>query len=425
LTPDTYPKSYYAATATPFPLLPALAGTLEADVCVIGGGFTGLSAALHLAEAGYKTVLLEARRIAWGASGRNGGQINIGYVKGPGDLIRKYGRMQARQLFMLAEEGRALIRDRTARHGFACDLKPGTLLVASKPGDLAWMAADVESYVRDFGYDKVRLLDRAATLGEVGSTIYHGAIADSGGGHLHPLNYALGIARTAMAAGAGLYEGTPALKIEKGPMLAIKTPQGVVRARYAVLGCDSYLDGLEPRIESRIMPISNYIIATEPLPEETARALIPHDVCIADTKFVVSYFRLSADRRLLFGGGEKYTNHPPRDIAAFVRPYMLKVFPQLADARIDYGWGGQLALTISRMPHAGRLDNIFFAHGFSGQGVAIANIAGKLIAEALAGTAERFDVLASLPHRAFPGGAALRHPLLVLAMLWYALRDRL
>ena len=418
--------SYYAATANDFAALEPLRGDVGADVCVVGGGFTGLSAALHLAERGYKVVLLEAAQIGWGASGRNGGQINTGLRKSPQDLIAAFGLERAKALFDLSEEARALIRDRVARHDIACDLKSGTMLAASKSRDLAWMEEEVRCLEQQMDYHQARLLDRSQARQIIGSDLYHGAIADRGGGHLHPLNYALGLANAAKAAGVVLHDKSTVTAIDTvAGGYVVRAGQGQVRTTYVVLGCNAYLGDLEPRIAGKIMPIANYIIGTEPLSEAEANALIANDACVCDTKFVVSYYRLSADRRLLFGGGETYTPTPPRDIAAFVRPYMLKVYPQLANKRIDYGWGGMLAITMSRLPHIGRIGNLFFAHGYSGQGVATTGIAGKLIAEAMAGTAERFDVFAGIRHQTFPGGTVLRHPLLVLAMLWYAMRDRL
>lgn len=421
-----HPKgSYYAATANPFAPCPALAGEVTADVCVVGGGFTGLSAALHLAERGYKVALLEAARIGWGASGRNGGQINMGLRKGPQELIAKFGKARAKELFDLGEEARDLITERIAKHDIRCDRKHGTLHVASKPGDLPWMRDEIACLEREMGYRNARFLDKQALRTELQSEIYHGGVLDSGGGHLHPLNYALGLAAAAQGAGARLFEHSQVTAIDEGVVNVVRTASGAVRAKYVVLGCNAYLGKLEPRIAGKIMPIANFIIGTEPLSAAEAKALIPRDVCVADTKFVVSYYRLSADRRLLYGGGERYNTHEPADIAAFVRPYMLHAFPQLKEKRIDYGWGGMLAITASRLPHLGRMGNIFFAQGYSGQGVAVTGIAGKLIAEAVAGTAERFDVFARIRHQTFPGGTLFRHPLLVAAMLWYALRDRL
>lgn len=424
--PFEHPEnSYYAASANPFARLAPLAGLVTADVCVVGGGFTGLSAALHLAERGYKVVLLEQARIGWGASGRNGGQINLGLRKGPEEMLAAFGATRAKMLFDMSEEARQLIVDRVEKHKISCDLKPGTLHVASKPGDRKWMEDEVACLEKSYGYKGARFLDKQQTRAELGSDIFHAGVRDVGGGHLHPLNYAQGLAQAAMAAGAILHEQSHVLRIEKGKVNRVVTTGGEVQATYVVLGCNAYLGDLEPRIAGKIMPIANFIVGTEPLSDHEARDAITNDVCICDTKFVVSYWRLSADKRILFGGGERYNTRPPADIGAFVQPYLARVYPQFAQKRIYYGWGGMLAITASRLPHFGRMGNIFFAHGYSGQGVATTGLAGKLIAEAVAGSAERFDVFAELRHQTFPGGTLLRHPLLVAAMLWYALRDRL
>jgi gamma-glutamylputrescine oxidase len=422
-----HPKSsYYAATANPHGSWPRLTESIRADVCVVGGGLTGLSAALNLAERGFKVALIEANRIGWGASGRNGGQINTGLRKSPQELIARFGKEHGKALFDLAEEARGIIWERVEKHGIACDLRHGNMLLASKPSDLAWMEEEIACFERDMNYGKAKLLDRNAIRAEIASDIYHGGIKDSGGGHLHPLNYALGLAKAAEDAGVQMFEHTAATKIDdEGTRVTVSTAAGRVEADHVVLGCNAYLGDLAPKLAGKIMPIANFVIATEPLPEAEAKALIPSGACACDTKFVVSYYRVTADHRLLFGGGERYSTAEPGDIAGFVSPYMLDVFPQLKDRRIDYGWGGMLAITMLRLPQLGRVGRVYYAQGYSGMGVAITGIAGKLIAEAMAGTAGRFDVFAKIPHRTFPGGTLLRHPLLVLAMLWYVLRDKL
>ena len=418
--------SYYAATANPHGTYPRLTESIRADVCVVGGGFTGLSAALNLAERGFKVVLIEANRIGWGASGRNGGQINTGLRKSPQELIARFGKVRGKALFDLAEEARGIIWERVAKHGIACDLRSGNMLLASKAGDLAWMEEEIACFEREMNYTKAKLLDRNAIKAEIASDLYFGGIKDSGGGHLHPLNYALGLAKAAQEAGVQMFEQTRATRIDdSGAKVTVATDGGRIEADHAVLGCNAYLGGLEPRIAGKIMPIANFVITTEPMPEAEARTLIPSGSCACDTKFVVSYYRVTADRRMLFGGGERYNTQDPADIPAFVKPYMLKVFPQLQGKRIEYGWGGMLAITALRLPHMGRIGRVYYAHGYSGMGVAITGLAGKLIAEAMAGTAERFDVFAKIEHQTFPGGTLLRHPLLVLAMLWYVLRDKL
>ena len=421
-----HPDSWYAATAHAPPSLPSLRGEVSADVCVVGGGYTGLSAALHLAERGYEVVLLEAARVGWGASGRNGGQVGSGQRQDVLELEARYGRERARVLWDLAEEAKALLLERVERHRIDCDLKPGNLLAVTKPRYLPELQQETEHLASRYGYRGLRMLDRDEVREMVASERYCGGQFDSGGAHLHPLNLALGLARAAIAAGARLHEQSRATGIRWDRRPLVQTEGGQVRARFVLLCGNAYLGGLVPEIRSRVMPISNHLLATEPLGAPRAAALIPANCCVHSSKFVVDYYRLSSDGRLLFGGGETYTDRAPRDLRAFVRRYMLDVFPQLVDVRIDYAWCGRLAITRSRLPHFGRIeDRGFFAQGFSGHGVALTQLAGKLLAEAVAGTAERFDVFAGLPHRRFPGGAWARQPLLAAGMLYYALKDRL
>lgn len=419
-------QSYYAATAKGDHPRPALAGDIDCDVCVVGGGFTGLSTALHLAERGYDCVLLEAERLGWGASGRNGGQLGSGQRKDPEEVAQLTSPEDSRRLWDLAEEAKTLVKTRIAQHNIDCDLKPGVLSAAYKPGDTADHHAYAELLQRDFNYQDIRSVSRAEMAEMLGTDIYHGGCLDSGAGHIHPLNYALGLAKAAEGAGARLFEESRVTALEQGQKPTLRTANGVVRARYMVLACNGYLGGLAPKIAGHIMPINNYVLATEPLGEAGAKALIRDDVAVADSKFVVDYYRLSADKRLLFGGGETYRQSFPRDMKSFVRKYMLRVYPQLADTRIDYAWGGTLAVTLNRMPDFGRLSgDIYYAQGFSGHGVAMTSLAGQVMAEAIAGTAERFDLFSRIPTPKFPGGTLLRWPGLVVGMLYYSLRDKL
>ena len=421
-----YPDSYYLATARGLKPRPRLEERVAADVCVIGAGYTGLSAALHLAERGHAVVLLEAHRAGWGAAGRNGGQIGSGQRMGEAELEARFGRNIARRLWDLAEEAKGLIRQRVARHHIDCNLTAGQLIVASKPRHAAALRARAEKLARDYGYPDARYVSATELRPMLGSEEFFGGLLDTGAMHLHPLNYALGLANACEEAGVRLYERSAALDYSRTDPARVLTEKGEVTARHVVVACDGYLGKLEPRIADRIMPINNFIIATEPLGEVRARSLIRDDVCVHDTRFVVNYFRLSADRRLLFGGGENYRADFPPDIAAFVRPYMLKIFPQLTGVAIEHAWGGALGISRTRLPHVGCLPpNVWFAQGFSGHGISIGTLAGKLIAEAVSGTPERFDVIAKLPAPAWPGGTLLRWPLLALGMLWYTLRDRL
>jgi gamma-glutamylputrescine oxidase len=421
-----YPDSYYAATAVGVSERERLRGRLTADVCIVGGGYTGLSAALHLARSGYQVVVLEANRIGWGASGRNGGQVGVGQRRGATELVAMFGLERARALWQLGRDATGLVRTLISRHAIDCDLSPGQMVVAAKSSHIGDMVEEVELLRAQFGYRSIRMMSRAELESELASPVFHGGWLDDEASHLHPLNYCLGLGRAAEEAGAQVFEHSAVIAQDRTDPALLRTEKGEVSARYVLLACNGYLGGLEPRLAGKIMPINNFVVATESLGAEAATALIRNRACVHDTRFVVNYFRLSRDHRLIFGGGENYRTRFPRDIAAFVRPYMLRIFPQLATARIDYAWGGTLAITLNRLPCIGRLaPNIFYAQGYSGHGVPMATLAGQLVAEALAGTAERFDLMAGIPQPKFPGGTLLRHPALVLGMLYYALRDRL
>ena len=421
-----YPPSWYAATAPLPDPLPPLDGDTRADVCIIGAGYTGLSAALHLRERGHDVVVLDAHRAGWGASGRNGGQVGSGQRIDHWDLERLVGPAQTRRLLDLGEASKTLVRDLVARHAIDCDLKPGILHADHRARFVAQTRMEVEDLRTRYGYEQIRFVDREEMRAMVASPGYHGGALDMGAAHLHPLRYALGLARAALAAGARIHEGTEATGYRPGDPATVETGTGRVRARFVIVACNGYLRGLNGWVAARVMPLNNYIVATAPLGADGARALIRDDVAVGDSRFVINYFRLSADHRLLFGGGESYGYAFPRDIAALVRRPMLTVFPQLRDTPIDYAWGGTLAITRNRLPRLARLaTNVLSASGYSGHGVGLATLAGQILAETVDGTADRFDAFAAIPAPAFPGGAALRRPLLALAMSYYALRDRL
>ncbi|RWF68028.1 MAG: FAD-binding oxidoreductase, partial [Mesorhizobium sp.] len=370
-------KSYYVATANPAPDHPALTGDAEADLVVVGGGCTGLSAALHAAERGLKVVLLEGGKIGWGASGRNGGQIIPGLRKGAKELVRAFGPERAKALFDLAFEARGLVLDIIERHGIECDLRlTGHLVGAVNGSDMREFEEEAECLAKVMDFPHVEILS-AAEARRMVDTPYLGASFETLGGHMHPLNYTLGLAGAASAAGVTIHENSVAVRLEREPFIRVFTDKGSVRARHVVLAGDALLNGLEPRVNSRIMPIGNYIVATEPL---GARNVIPSNAAVSDTLFVVNYYRMSADGRLLFGGGERYTPSPPADIGGFVRPHMEKTFPQLRGCRIDHAWGGLVSVTTSRLPHVGHYGEVYFAHGYSGKGVILSTLSGKLLA---------------------------------------------
>ncbi len=420
-----YPASWYAASVGQLPHFPGLKGATRADVCVVGAGYTGLSAALHLAERGYDVVLVEAHRVGFGASGRNGGQLGSGQRMEQDGLDRLVGREDADKLWHLAEDAKGLVTDLVARHGIDCHLKPGIAHACFSAGEVRHEHAYGEHLRARYGYDQITPLDRDQMQALCPSPKYVGGSLDMGAGHLHPLAYALGLARAASAARVRIFERTHVHDIVRGERVSVRTDQGRVEADHLILACNGYMGGLDRKVAARVMPINNFIAATEPLGDATARVLT-RDVAVADSKFVINYFRLSHDGRLLFGGGESYGYRFPSDIAALVRKPMAQIFPDLRDVRIDYAWGGTLAITMKRMPYLRRLaPNILSASGYSGHGVGTATHAGQLMAMAIAGEAEGFDTMARVPAPPFPGGTMLRSPLLALAMTWFALRDRL
>jgi gamma-glutamylputrescine oxidase len=421
-----YPNSYYTATALDLAGYPALKGSETADVCVIGGGFTGVSAALNLAELGFDVVLLEAERIGFGATGRCGGLIGSGQRKDVLEMEKSFGRERAKLLWDFAEAAKTEIRERVAKHDIRCDLQRGQLEGLHKKSYLGWSAELAEVLAERYDYPHCRALSKTEAQDMVASGTFLGGLWDAEAAVMHPLNYVLGLARAAQNAGVRVYEHSRVTNYTHDDPSLVTTSGGTVKASFIVLACNGYLGKLEPRVAGKIMPINNFMIATEPLGEARARQLISGRFGVHDTRFVVNYFRLSDDNRLLFGGGENYRPGFPRDILNFVRPYMLRVFPQLDDVDIEYAWGGTLSVTVNRLPHVGRLKpNLYFAQGYSGHGISIANFAGKVIAEAIAGTAERFDVFASLPIHTFPGGTLLRYPGMVLGMLYFSLKDKL
>jgi len=422
-----YPDSYYAASADHLPPFSELEGDVKADVCIVGGGFTGLSAALHCAEKGLRVVLLDAQRVGWGASGRNGGQAGADQRSDQQTLEKMVGNEHARRLFDLGLESIATVKDLIARHNIDCHLKPGILLVDHKAEHTQYSRATVDHLNAKYDYDGMKFVDSDIVREMIGTDVYHSAILDTAAAHLHPLRFALGLARAAAEAGVTIHECSRVTQIHEGTPVRVETEAGSVTADQLLLACNGYLGNLYERVAARVMPVNNFIVATEPLSDEVARDLIRDDVAVADSKFVVNYWRLSNDNRLLFGGRESYGYRFPSDIKNYVRKPMLAIYPQLRDVRLDYGWGGTLAITRSRLPHFMRVgpnSNVLSASGYSGHGVSLATLAGKLAAEAIGGQAGRFDTMADVPTSPFPGGALLRWPALMLGMIWYGLRDR-
>jgi gamma-glutamylputrescine oxidase len=424
---DPYTSTYYSASASLLPITAPLRGTLSADVCVVGGGIAGVSAALELAERGYRVVLLEAQRLGWGASGRAGGQVIFGVAAEQERLETLVGGEDARLIWDISLAAIARLKQRIVRHRIDCHWVDGQMLTAIKPRQwrlLQRFAADIQAR---YGYGSLRLIERAELQDLVRSARYIGALFDSNGGHLHPLRYTLGLALAAQQAGVAIHESSPMLGYDiAGGKVRVRGRDGVVECAQLVLAGNAWLGSTVPRLQRTLMTVGSYIIATEPLGERRARELIANNAAVSDTNWILDYFRCSQDHRLLFGGRVNYSGLDLRAIAPATTRCMLRVFPQLAGTRIDYAWGCLLDITLNRAPDFGRLaPNVYYLQGFSGHGMALAGMAGELAAEAIAGTNERFDVFARIPHREFPGGLRMRRPALVLGMLWYRLRDLL
>lgn len=424
--PNTpYPASYYAATANMTKERPALQEAKQTDVCVIGAGYTGLSTALFLLEKGFSVTVLEAAKVGFGASGRNGGQIVNSYSRDLDSIERSVDSSAAKLIGQMAFEGGRIIRERVARYNIQCDLKDGGVFAALSQKQMHHLEAQKALWER-YGYHQLELLDEQGIKRVVASDRYIGGMLDKQGGHIHPLNLALGEAVAVESLGGVVYENSPAVRIERGEQPLIHTPTGNVRAKFVVVAGNAYLGDLMPELAAKSMPCGTQVIATEPLDEELARSLLPQDYCVEDCNYLLDYYRLSADKRLIYGGGVVYGARDPADIESIIHPKMLKTFPQLAKVRIDYAWTGNFLLTLSRLPQVGRLgNNIYYSQGCSGHGVTYTHVAGKVIAEALSGQAERFDAFASLPHYPFPGGQRFQAPLSALGALYYSLRDRL
>jgi gamma-glutamylputrescine oxidase len=393
-------------------------------VCIVGAGYTGLSTALHLAKAGLSVVVLEAARVGFGASGRNGGQIVHSYSRDLDVIERRYGEAQARALGAMAFEGAEVLRGFVAEHAIECDLKPGGVFAAITARQAAGLRAHQALWER-YGHRQLTLLDAEATRAIVGTRRYQAALLDASGGHFHPLKLAQGEARALCSIGGQVFEQSRAVRIERGAAPRVHVAAGSVKARVVVVACNAYVDGLEPQLAARSMPCGTQIVATEPLGERW-REVLPSDHCVEDSNFLLDYYRLSADKRLLYGGGVVYGARDPAHIERIVRPRLLKTFPQLAGVRIDYAWTGNFLLTLSRLPDVGRLaENIFYSQGCSGHGVTFTHLIGRVLAEAILGRPERMAVFERLPHRPFPGGRLLRVPLTALGARYYDLRDRL
>lgn len=416
--------SYYAASANPFPQCGPLAGEHIADVCVIGAGFTGISTALHLVERGYKVHVLEAKRVGWGASGRNGGQL-IGGISGEGKLARKLGADGERLLWDLRWAGHDIVRERVTTYDIDCDLKWGYLDVAIKPRHLREQQREQEQLERYNFPHEYRTLSAEETRSTIGTNAYIGALLNMGNGHLHPLNLCLGEARAAVERGAIICEQSEVLRIEQGSKPRVVTAGGSVTAEAVVLAGNAY-HFVEPRLRGHLLPVNSFIIATEPLSAEQVASVNPRDLAVCDPNYVLEYYRLSADKRLLFGGRCNYSGSDPERIKALMKPRLLRVYPQLTGIKIDFAWGGTIGVPVNRVPQMGRLaGNVFYSQGYSGHGVNVTHLAGQIMADAVGGTMERLDIFSRIRPVLIPGAHTLAKPLVSLGMVYFQLRDRL
>ena len=417
--------SWYAASARDKRVRPRLEGQVEADVCIIGAGFTGVSAALELAERGYSVVVVEADRIGFGASGRNGGQIVNGYSRDLQTIAGRYGQDKAAKLGAMSLEGGRIIRDRVKKYGIDCDLVDGGFFAAFTEKQVREMEAH-RAHWQKHGHDGLEMVSKAEVGNYVRSGRYVGGMIDRLGGHIHPLNLVLGQAAAVESLSGRIFENSRVTSVEKGAKPLVRTERGAVRAQYVLVCGNAYLGTLLPEIGGRMMPVSSQVMATEPIDPQLIRRLLPANYCVEDANYILDYYRRTADDRLLYGGGIGYGGQDPKDLTAIIRPNMLRTFPELAKVKIDYAWSGNFALTLTRIPHMGRLsDNVYFSHGDSGHGVTTTHLLGKILGEAVAGHAERFDIWSSLPNLPFPGGKRFRVPFTMIGAWWYGLRDRL
>lgn len=417
--------SYYTDTRTDTAERPVLEEHLTADVCIVGAGFSGVSAALHLAEAGFRVVLLEAARVGFGASGRNGGQLVNSYSRDIDTIERRYGRELGQALGAMAFEGGDIIRERIARYDIRCDYVSGGIFAAFNRKQQKELTGQKALWER-YGHQQLELLDAAAIREHIQSDRYAGGLLDHRGGHVHPLNLLLGQLAAFESLGGRVFEDSQVIRLERSAPAVVRTAQGQVTAQYVLLAGNAYLAGLIPELAAKSMPCGTQIAVTEKLPESVTRALLPHGHCVEDCNYKLDYYRVTADSRLLYGGGVTYGGGDPASIERFIRGRLEKTFPQLAGVRFDYTWGGDFLLTLSRMPQFGRLTpDIYYIQGYSGHGVTTTHLAGRLVAEAMRGQAERFDAFARLKHLPFPGGRLLRVPYTAMGALYYGLRDAL
>ena len=422
--PQAHTGSYYAASVNDITDYAPLRGAHTADVCVIGAGFTGISTALHLAERGYNVHVVEANRVGWGASGRNGGQI-IGGISGEEKVARHLGNNGEQIMWEMAWAGHDIIRERVEKYTIECDLKWGYLDVAIKQRHLREQQAAFEAFERHAFPHHYQLLSKEETIARIGTEAYIGSLLNMGNGHLHPLNLCIGEARAAVSQNAKIYEQSPVLRIEHGRRPRVITTEGSITADMVVVAGNAY-HYVDPKLRGVLFPVSSFIIATEPLSEEQVAAINPQDLAVCDPNFVLEYFRLSADKRLLFGSRCNYSGDDPAIIRKKLVPKLLRIYPQLAKLNIDFTWGGKVGVPFNRVPQLGKIaPNVFYSQGYSGHGVNVTHLAGQIMADAVAGTFERFDMFANIKPVTIPGAHTFSKQMVALGVLYYQIKDKL
>lgn len=417
-------RSYYAASRNDHTRYPALAGDVTVDVCVVGAGFSGLSTAIFLAERGAKVVVLDEHRVGWGASGRNGGQV-IGGLQGEAQFARQLGSAGRELAAALHYRGHDILEERIARYRIDCDWKRGFIEVAAKPSHVAGLEHHVEAMRKAGNGGELRLLDKAETATAVGSELFHGAYVDARGAHCHPLNLCLGEARAAASLGVAIYEESKVLGIDHGARPVVRTTNGRVVAKQVVLAGNAYHQLEKEKLGGLLFPAGTYIITTEPLPEAVVQRINPNNWSVCNSNIALDYFRLTADRRLLFGGLCHYANRDPKSITGALQPRLARVYPELSTARIDFEWGGVIGIVVTRVPLIGRVaPNVFYLQGYSGHGVNVTHIASEIIADAIGGNDERLRLFERVKHVRVPGGQWAGNQLLALGMAYYKFKDR-
>jgi gamma-glutamylputrescine oxidase len=420
-------RSYYEATATRAIAAPPLQGEVSADATVVGGGLAGLSAALELRSRGLSVALLEAKHIGWGASGRNGGQVLVGYA-GLAAMERQLSKDEARVAWQMSIEGIRLIEERIASHRIDCGFQHGQITLATSSAKARSLRKMVDHLSRTYDFD-LTFIPSAEIGAWVASPRFKAGAYDELSGHIHPLKYCLGLADAARKAGIQVFEHSAVIRLIQGDTTVARTEHGQVSSHFVVLACNAYLDNYRIQdcdITRRVIPIGSFVIATEPMQEARAEGLVRNRAAAFDTNFLLDYFRVTSDKRMMFGGSDAFSGMAPADIGSEVRNRMLTVFPQLSDLKTDYAWGGYVDATINAAPDFGRLSpHVYYLQGFSGHGVALTGLAGRVVAEAVVGQAERFDVFARLRHVPFPRSATARKAAVSLGVLYYRMRDLL